>query len=66
LTVVKRHHGTQPLGHLIVYCPEHIAGANEWESSGGSGKFGPICPDCHMAIPAGTMECDVCGWTPLD
>lgn len=65
LTVVKRRHGNQPLGHLVLYCHEHIARANDWDSgSGSSGRFGPVCPECHMAIPVGTMKCDGCGWTP--
>lgn len=59
-----RHHGNQPLGHLVLYCHEHIARANEWDSSpGGSGKVGPVCPSRRMSVPVGRLECDQCGWT---
>lgn len=65
LTIVKRHHASQPLGHLVVYCPDHIAQAREWNTGGGdSARMGPICPNDNVAVPTGTMECDICGWTP--
>ena len=67
LTVVKRHHGNQPLGHLVLYCHDHITRANEWDSiPGGSRELGPVCPKCHLSVPVGTLECEGCGWIPPD
>jgi hypothetical protein len=64
LTVIKSQHAAQPLGHLRLYCRDHLA-----ESRGGSwagsalGPAGPVCPTCFVAIPTGTLECDTCGWS---
>jgi hypothetical protein len=63
LTVIKHRHDTQPLGHLRLYCGEHLAGAVEWRSglSGAGGKTGPVCPNCFLTVPVGTGVCDTCG-----
>jgi hypothetical protein len=55
------------LGHLRLYCHAHLAAAKlEWGSSGGgSQRMGPICPNCRVAVPVGTGECDTCGRTVL-
>lgn len=63
LTVINRH-TSQPLGHLRIYCHEHVARANDWnESLGGerSGRTGPVCPNCFMTVPLGTGVCETCG-----
>lgn len=63
LTVIKHRLDTQPLGHLRLYCDEHLAGATEWGSgAGGSrGKTGSMCPNCFVTVPLGTGVCDTCG-----
>ena len=65
LTVIKHRHGTQPLGNLRLYCPQHLAGAKEWSDSAdgvdGGRKRGPICRNCFIAVPIGTRVCDSCG-----
>lgn len=33
LTVIKRRHGGQPLGHLRLYCHEHLADGSEWSET---------------------------------
>jgi RNA polymerase subunit RPABC4/transcription elongation factor Spt4 len=66
LTVIKHRHSSQPLGHMRIYCHEHLAGAKEWtESAGGetSRRTGPVCPNCFMTVPTGTGVCETCGET---
>ena len=63
LTVIKHRHATQPLGHLRLYCPEHLALAKEWTdgSAGRRTRTGPVCPACHLTVPLGTGICESCG-----
>jgi RNA polymerase subunit RPABC4/transcription elongation factor Spt4 len=65
LTVIKHRHGAQPLGHLRLYCPEHLVGAREWsdaaDGGGGGRKSGPVCRNCFVIVPVGTRVCDSCG-----
>lgn len=65
LTVIKNRHGTQPLGHLLLYCPQHLAGAKERgdsvDSVDGGRKRGPVCRNCFITVPIGTRVCDSCG-----
>jgi len=46
LTWIKHRHGSQPLGHMRLYCDAHLAHANEWdnEQSPRSEKTGTIYP----------------------
>ena len=67
VTVIKHRHGSPPLGHLRLHFHTHLAAAKlEWGSSGGgSQRMGAICPNCRVAVPVGTGECDTCGRTVL-
>ena len=63
LTVIKHRHASQPNGHLMLYCHEHLASAKEvWErGDDGYGKTGQSAPNCFMTVPLGTRRCDTCG-----
>lgn len=64
LTVIKHHVGGQPLGHLRLYCRDHLAATKEWDASGGpgrSGPTGPMCLSCFVTVPLGTGICETCG-----
>lgn len=62
LTVIKHGVSNQPLGHLVMYCHEHLASATEWGvSPDAPQKTGPVCPSCFLTVPLGTGVCDNCG-----
>lgn len=62
LTVIKHRVSNQPLGHLRLYCLEHLAQAKAEWSRGSAGELnGPVCPNCFTVVPSGTKTCDRCG-----
>lgn len=66
LTVIKHRHGAQDLGHMRLYCDEHLRGATEWRDTpggAGGGRIGKVCPTCFISVPLGTGICESCGVT---
>ena len=64
LTVIKSQHAAQPLGHLRLYCRDHLAESRVGGSRSRShdGPVGPVCPECFVVVPSATGQCDTCGW----